>query len=321
MPKCVIAQPIHQIATDKLQQAGIDVCLSPGRDEDALLEVIHDADAVIIRDGLSANVMAKAPHLKVIANHGTGFDKIDVDYAKQHRILVTYTPETNVRAVAEHAFMLMLATAHQAIAADQATRTGNWRCKYDLPMQSLYGKTLGIVGWGHTGKLLTQMVSALAMPVLVWSPNASKENIEAYGAKTADSFEQLLRHADVVSLHRPLRPDTKHTMNAETLQQMKSSAILVNTARGGLIDEAALVAALQSKQIFGAGLDVFEQEPLTQSAAITQLDNVVLSPHVAGSSIEALYATANQCAEQVISVLSGQQPIDIIPPMKNKVVQ
>lgn len=321
MFKCVIAQPIHQIATEKLQQAGIDVCQSPDRDEASLQKVIHDADAVIIRDGLSAKVMASAPHLKVIANHGTGFDKIDVNYAKQQGILVTYTPETNVRAVAEHAFMLMLAAAHQAIAADQATRTGNWRYKYDLPMQSLHGKTLGIVGWGHTGKLLTKMVSALAMPVLVWSPSASREAIEAYGAKAADSFEMLLHHADVVSLHRPLRPDTKHTMNADTLGHMKPTAILVNTARGGLIDEVALVAALQRKQIFGAGLDVFEEEPLPQNAAIAQLNNVVLSPHVAGSSVEALYATASQCAEQVISVLSGQQPIDIIPPMKNTVVQ
>lgn len=316
MPKCVIAQPVHDIASDKLIRAGIEVCHSPGRDEASLQSVIHDADAVIIRDGISAETMSMAPHLKVIANHGTGYDKIDVAYAHAHNLMVTYTPDTNVLAVAEHAFMLMLATAHQAIAADQATRQGNWQHKYALPMQSLFGKTLGIVGWGHTGKLLSKMVSALQMPVMVWSPSATPESISAYGAESVSTLEALLRTSDVVSLHRPLRADTAHTINAQTLAYMKPQSILINTARGGLIDEAALIHALQHKQLFGAGLDVFEHEPL-QNSMLSQLDNVILSPHVAGSSIEALYATANQCAEQVISVLSGNVPEHVIPINKN----
>lgn len=314
LKKCIIAQPIHPIGAQLMREAGIEVIQSPNSSLDALRDLVHDADAVIIRDKFPADVIDIAPKLKVIANHGTGFDKIDVDHAAQVGIPVTYTPETNVRAVAEHAFMLMLATARQAATADKAARAGDWLIKYKLPMQSLFGKTLGIIGWGHTGRLLCDMVKGLNMSVIVWSPSASPEKIEAHGARVMSSLHELLAAADVVSLHRPLRADTKHTINAEALSQMKPSAILINTARGGLIDEKALVTALREKRIFGAGLDVFEHEPLLASADITTLDNVVITPHLAGSTEEAAMATATQCAEQIIAVLNETEPVNLVRP-------
>jgi D-3-phosphoglycerate dehydrogenase len=300
MPICVIAQPIHPIGARILRDAGVEVLQSSGPGLDALREVIVQADAVIVRDSLPAALMDAAPRLCVIANHGTGTDKIDVAHADSKGIPVVFTPEANIHSVAEHALMLMLATARQAAQADAATRKGHWRFKYEQPMFSLRGKTLGIVGWGRTGRLLCDMAAqALDMRVIVWSPSLPPEG---------------LAHSDVVSLHRPLRADTRHTLDAAALGQMKPGAIVINTSRGGLIDESALAEALRGGRLFGAGLDVFETEPLPAGSPVAGLPNVVLTPHVAGSAQEALEATARQCAEQILSVLAGRQPPHLVHP-------
>ncbi len=313
MSCCVIAQPIHSVGVEQLKAAGVNVIFPKRSGLDALAEVIGKADAVIVRDHFPATLIDSAPNLKVIANHGTGTDKVDVAYAHSSGIPVCYTPDANVRAVAEHALMLMLSTARRAACADTATRTGNWNFKYDVEMVSLYDKVLGIIGWGRTGRILAQMAKqALGMRILVWSPSAKDEDFSEQGIQRSDNLEALLREADVVSLHRPLRSDTKHTLNAAALACMKSDAIVVNTSRGGLIDEQALVAALANGQLFGAGLDVYEQEPLPESSPLCALSNVLLTPHVAGSSREALIATASQCARQVIDVLNGNQPTNMV---------
>jgi D-3-phosphoglycerate dehydrogenase len=313
MRNCVIAQPIHAVGIELLKTAGVNVVYPPTQDMAGLAEVISTADAVIVRDSFPAWLIDSAPELKVIANHGTGTDKVDVAHAHAAGIPVVYTPDANVRAVAEHALMLMLATARRAVPAHAATCAGNWRFKYDAEMLSLYDKTLGIVGWGRTGRLLAQMAKlALGMQVLVWSPHASADELTACGVQPMDSLEALLRAVDVVSLHRPLRPDTAHTLNAAALACMKPDAIVINTSRGGLIDETALVAALSSGRLFGAGLDVFDLEPLSTESPLCGLPNVLLTPHVAGSSREALIATATQCAQQVIDVLNGCQPTNLV---------
>ncbi|MEC5342567.1 hydroxyacid dehydrogenase [Brenneria populi] len=313
MSNCVIAQPIHPIGCELLKAAGINVVYPPEPGLAALAGVIGTADAVIVRDRFPAQLIDAAPNLKLIANHGTGTDKIDVAHAHAAGIPVAYTPDANVRAVAEHALMLMLATARRAAAADAATRAGNWRFKYDAEMLSLYDKTLGIVGWGRTGRLLARMAAqALGMRVLAWSPRAGADEFAALGVQRMASLEALLRESDVVSLHRPLRADTAHTLDAAALACMKADAIVVNTSRGGLIDEAALVAALGNGRLFGAGLDVFECEPLPPESPLCELPNVLLTPHVAGSSREALIATASQCARQVIDALHGRQPDNLV---------
>jgi D-3-phosphoglycerate dehydrogenase len=315
MTVCVIAQPIHPIGAQLLSQAGIKVLQAPSADLSSLRSVIGPADAVIVRDQLPADVIDLAPHLAVIANHGTGYDKVDVVHATAVGIPVVYTPLANVRSVAEHALMLMLSTARQAVAADTATRRGDWGFKYTQPMCSLYGKTLGLVGWGYTARLLCAMAKqALNMRIVVWSPSADVSDMQHFGVEPMPTLKDLLHVADVVSLHRPLRADTKHTIDADALNAMQSHAILINTARGGLVDEPALVAALNQGKIFGAGLDVFETEPLPMDAPIAQCRNVVLTPHVAGSTQEALHETAKQCAEQIIAVLSGQKPANLIRP-------
>lgn len=313
MRTCVIAQPIHPVGIEMLEAAGILAVQPAAPGLDALAGAVATADAVIVRDQFPARLIDAAPQLRVIANHGTGTDKIDVAHAHDCGVLVTYTPDANVRAVAEHALMLMLATARRAAAADAATRSGNWRFKYDVEMLSVYDKTLGIIGWGRTGRLLAGMASAaLGMRVRVWSPHAAAGEIESLGAQRAESFEALLAASDVISLHRPLRPDSRHTLDAAAFAAMKPDAIVINTSRGGLIDEAALIAALREGRLFGAGLDVFEAEPLAPASPLCDLPNVLLTPHVAGSSQEALRATASQCAQQVIDVLCGQCPASLV---------
>ncbi|WP_233236889.1 hydroxyacid dehydrogenase [Bordetella sp. LUAb4] len=309
MLTCVIAQPVHPSGPQRMRAAGMEVIEPPGTSLDALRQVIARADAVLVRDSLPAELIDMAPRLCVIANHGTGTDKIAVAHASDIGIPVVYTPSANVQAVAEHALMLMLATARQAVQADIATRQGHWRFKYEQPMVSLCGKTLGIIGLGRTGRILCGMVTqALGMRVVVWSPSLPADEALPPGAQRAASLDELLATADVVSLHRPLRPDTRHTLDATALRRMKRGAIVINTSRGGLIDEAALADALRDGHLFGAGLDVFETEPLPAGAVVAGLPNVTLTPHVAGSAQEALQATASQCAEQIIDVLSGRRP-------------
>ncbi|KAF1020674.1 MAG: Hydroxypyruvate reductase [Paracidovorax wautersii] len=316
-PVCVIAQPIHPVGAELLRQAGVEVRQAASPALDSLASALADADAVIVRDRLPASLMDRAPRLAVIANHGTGTDKIDVAHAHRLGIPVAYTPEANVRAVAEHALTLMLAAAHQAVAADTATRAGRWRFKYEQPMFSLYGKTLGIAGFGRTGRLVGEMAArGLGMQVLVWSPSADPAQIRGAGARPVGTLAELLAAADVLSLHRPYRCDTHHMLDAAALRCMKPGAIVVNTSRGGLIDEAALVQALRSGALFGAGLDVFEHEPLPAGSALAGLPNVVLTPHVAGSSQEALHATATQCARQVMAALRGQRPDHLVDPSR-----
>ncbi len=315
MPVCLITQPIHPIGAERMRVAGIEVRHSTATNEAERIAEVRDVDAVIVREGISVAAIDAAPRLAVISNHGTGTDKIAVAHAHARGIPVVSTPAANVRAVAEHTMMLMLAVARGTVQADAAARRSDWQHRYTVPMHSLYGKTLGIVGFGRTGQIVAQMARAgFGMQVVVWSPRVDEAEVAAHGAARVDTLQALLAVSDVVSLHRPLRPDTQHTIDAAALAAIKPGAILVNTSRGGLVDEPALVDALRSGRLFGAGLDVFEREPLPISSPLATLANVVLSPHQAGSTQEALADTASQCAAQIIDVFAGRQPGHMLDP-------
>ncbi|KLU25071.1 hypothetical protein EOS_16680 [Caballeronia mineralivorans PML1(12)] len=317
MTLCLVTQQVHRAGIERLAAAGIEVRFATSAAMDTVAREIRDADAVITRDaGLDAHALDCATRLLVVANHGSGTNKIDVQRAHRLGIPVVFTPNTNARSVAEHTLMLMLAVSRRAITADAAVRQGNWGFRFEVPMCSLYGKTLGIVGFGAIGRMVAAMaVHGLGMSVLVWSPHAGPvcANVKE-GVRMVATLDELLQAADVVSLHRPARPDTRHTLDRAALERMKPGAIVVNTSRGMLIDEAALADALRSRHLFGAGLDVFETEPLDRLSPFNTLDNVVLAPHVAGSTEEALRDTALLCAEQIIDVLSGRQPPHLVEP-------
>jgi D-3-phosphoglycerate dehydrogenase len=314
MPKCLVLQPIHPAGVEVLKAAGITVAHASSATMDVVAAEIGDADAIITRDaGINAAALDAARNLKVIANHGIGTNKIDLAHAKALNIPTVFTPTANARSVAEHTLMLMLSVAKRTVAADQATRNNDWRFKYSGGMVEVSGKTLGIVGYGTIGRLTAAMAAAgFGMDVLVWSPSTPKDVLEASGFRVAGSLEEVLASSDVISLHRPSRPDTLHMINAQTLKLMKPTAILVNTARGSLIDEQALFEALRDGQILGAGLDVFDPEPMSPDNPLLGLGNVVLAPHVAGSTEDALRNAASQCAEQIIDVLAGRRPPHIV---------
>lgn len=314
MPECLIIQPIHQAGIDALEAAGITARRASAQDMETVSREIGNADAVITRDaGLNAAAMDAAPKLKLISNHGIGTNKIDVRHASALDIPISFTPTANALSVAEHALMLMLACAKRTVEADAAARKGDFRFKFSGGMIELSGKVLGIAGLGTIGRHLARIAKAgFGMRVLVWSPSADAAAIADIGERVG-SLDELLAQSDVVSLHRPARPDTMHMMNATTLAAMKPGAILINTARGALIDEAALATALKAGQLRAAGLDVFDPEPIDPATSpLVGLPNLVLAPHVAGSTEDALKATALACAEHVIAALGGTQPSHLV---------
>ena len=311
---CVIAEPIHPAGLDYLHERGIDARLAPDSVLERVPGLLREADAIVVRSALPAAAIDAAPRLKIIANHGTGTDAVDVAHATRKGIPVSYTPDTNIASVAEHALMLMLAVARQATRADAATRTADRRFRYEEPLLSLRGRTLGIAGFGRTGRLVAQLGAGIGMKVAVWSPRSPAGDIERAGYARAQALHELLAQADVVSLHRPLRADTTHMLDRTAFAVMKPTAIVVNTSRGGLVDEAALADAIRSGRLHGAGLDVLADEPMSATSPLAHLDRVILTPHVAGSTEDALRQTALQCAADVVDALAGRKPRDLANP-------
>jgi D-3-phosphoglycerate dehydrogenase len=310
MKTCLVVQPIHPDGIARLEAAGITTCYASSSDMKVVVAEISGADAVITRDaGLSASAIAAAPRLQVIANHGIGTNKIDVAAATKSGIPIVFTPHANARSVAEHTITLMLAVARRIVEADRATKAGDWNFRYSGGMQEMSGKTLGLIGFGTIAREVCEIArDGFGMNVRVWSPHAPEQSINDAQATRAGSLQKLLGLADVISMHRPLREDTHHTLDAAGIELLKPNAIVINTARGGLIDEAALADCLRNGRIAGAGLDVFANEPMTPEQALAKCDRTVLGPHVAGSTDDALRKTALQCAEQIIQVLAGKHP-------------
>ncbi len=314
MPVCLVVQPIHPSGAKKLEAAGIEVRKATSADMAAVAREIVGCAAVITRNaGLDTAAIDAATSLHVIANHGIGTNKIDVAHATKLSIPIVFTPFANARSVAEHAVMLMLAVGKRLLPSDAAVRGGDWDYRYKSGLQELHGKTLGISGFGTIGRMTADIASkGFGMKVIVHSPSADAATIAAHGATACATLEELLGLADVVSLHRPSRPDTRHMIDAAALAAMKRSAILINTARSDLIDTLALAEALKAGRIAGAGIDVFDQEPVPAGHPLLALTNAVLTPHTAGSTDEALQQTADQCAEQIIEVLAGRRPAHLV---------
>jgi D-3-phosphoglycerate dehydrogenase len=316
MPACLIVQPIHPSGIARLAAAGIEARIASSEDMTVVAREITDCDAVVTRNaGLDRTAIDAARKLKVIANHGIGTNKIDVRQATALGIPVVFTPYANARSVAEHAVMLALAVGRRLVECDKAVRRGDWGYRYQSGFQELHGKAMGISGFGTIGRLTAEIAArGLAMRVIVHSPSATSHDIVSAGAARVQTLDELLAASDVLSLHRPSRPDTRHMINAATLSRMKSNAILINTARADLIDTPALIHALRERHIAGAALDVFDDEPVPAGAPLSGLDNLILTPHVAGGTDEALKETAEQCADQIIAVLAGRRPPHLVVP-------
>ncbi len=250
---------------------------------------------------------AAAAGLKVIARGGVGYDAVDVAAATEFGIPVTITPGTNHDAVAEHTFLLILALAKNLVPQHTLIKQGQWPRRANLPLR---GRTLGVVGCGRIGKAVILRGLAFGMKVVAHDPYADRDFLEKHNVPMV-SFEEVLRQGDYVTLHMPMLPGTRQIINAKTLALMKPTAFLINTARGGVVNEADLYAALKDRRIAGAGLDVFEEEPPTGSPLLT-LDNVVLTAHTAGVDQQSRDDMARLAAKTIIRLLAGDWPAECV---------
>jgi glyoxylate reductase len=255
-------------------------------------------------------VLAAAPTVKVVANVAVGYNNIDVDAARRRGVVVTNTPDVLTETTADFAWALLMATARRVVEADRFVRSGQWdRWLWDLLWGAdVYGKTLGVVGFGRIGRAVARRALGFNMRVLYQDAVPADAAVERDLRAARVELETLLRESDFVSLHTPFLPETRHLMNARTLRLMKRSAILVNAARGPVVDEAALVRALQEGWIAGAGLDVFEEEPKVHPGLVP-LTNVVLAPHIASASLDTRVAMATLAVRNCLAVLDGKAPL------------
>jgi len=266
--------------------AGVVVDYNPTITKEELLAVAGEYDAFIVRSRTKIDraVLDKATRLKLVARPGTGLDNIDVEYAKSKGITVVNSPESLVEAVAEHVVLLMLALSRKLVVADVGTRAGKWE-KNALMGKELKGRVLGIVGLGRIGRRIAEVSKTLGMSVLFYDViSIPPEVVAPLGAKVV-GLDELFQSSDYITLHVPMTSETAHMINTQRLNQMKKTAFLINTSRGGVIDEEALAAALQKGTIAGAALDVFEKEP--PSGPILTAPNTILTPHIGGQTEEA----------------------------------
>jgi D-3-phosphoglycerate dehydrogenase len=266
-----------------------------------MIELISEVDAIIVGvDPLDQDVLSHARQLKVIAKYGVGTDNIDVDYATSRGIPITVTQGANVDAVADYTLALMLAVARRIVPIDRACRIGDWG---KITTLDVSGKTLGIVGLGNIGKAVAKRAAGFDMRVLAFDVYRDEAYAARHGIEYVP-FDELLRQSDFISLHAPLNDKNRYLISYEQFEWMKRTAIVVNTARGGLIDEQALLWALREERIWGAGIDVFEREP-PETPELLQLDNLVIGSHCAASTVQAIENMGVLAAGSVIQVLSG----------------
>lgn len=271
---------------------------------DELIWLLDGVDGYIAGvDDVSARVIEKAPStLKVISRYGVGYDRVDIKACGQRGIVVTNTPGTNSESVADLAFGLMLSVARRIPYADAQTKKGAWPRVMGV---ELYGKTLGIVGLGAIGRGVARRAKGFSMKVLAYDPLIDEGFCLQYGVEIA-TLEEVLSNSDFISLHLPLTDQTGHIINSRTISMMKDGAILINTARGGLVDQEAVYHALKSGKLGGFGVDAFEVEP-PGNLPLFELDNVVATPHMGSGTVDAIRAMANQAVKNLIDVLTGKE--------------
>jgi len=302
MPKVLISDKMSPRAREVFEARGIDVDVKPGLTKEELCEVIGDYDGLAIRSAtkVTPNVLKAAKNLKVIGRAGIGVDNVDIPEATNHGVCVMNTPFGNSITTAEHAIAMMLAVARQIPQANESTHQGKWEKSRFMGVE-LTGKTLGVIGCGNIGAIVCERAIGLKMKVVGFDPYLSPERAAQLGI-TKVELDDLFERADFITLHTPLTDNTRGIIGADAFAKMRDGVRIVNCARGGLIDEAALKTALESGKVAGVGLDVFAEEPATENA-LFGMDNVVCTPHLGASTSEAQINVAVQVAEQMADFL------------------
>jgi D-3-phosphoglycerate dehydrogenase len=311
----VVAEPIHPAGLDRLRQACHVVELPPGSDEHTLLTHAGAADALISRGYIQvtrAFLEAAAPRLKVVAVHGVGTDHVDLAAATAQGVLVFNTPAALTESVADLTVALLLALLRRVVAADQAVRAGEWDRKYtDLVGVELAGKTVGIVGLGRIGAAVAHRLRGFGVTLQYHDALRRRDVEAALGIRRVD-LDTLCATSDIITLHVPFTPQTRHLISQRVFSLMKAGVYLLNLARGQIIEEAALIAALRSGKVAGAAVDVFNEEPPRRDHPLLAFKNVVVTPHLGATTQEALQKMALQAAEGVLTVFRGETPPNIV---------
>lgn len=303
-PVVLIADKLAPSTVEALGD-GVEVKWVDGPDRPALLAAVPEADALLVRSAttVDAEVLAAAKNLKIVARAGVGLDNVDVPAATERGVLVVNAPTSNIHTAAEHAVALMLATARQIPAADATLREHTWK-RSKFTGVELLGKTVGVVGMGRIGQLVAQRLAAFETKIVAHDPYVSPARAAQLGIELL-TLDELLERADMITVHLPKTPETKGLIGQEALARTKKGVIIVNAARGGLIDEQALADAIVSGHVFGAGLDVFETEPCTDSPLFA-LPQVVVTPHLGASTSEAQDRAGTDVAKSVQLCLAGE---------------
>lgn len=308
MLRVLVSGRIHESGLDLLR-ARPDIVIEPLPDErpETLIDRIPEADALILRTGiLPREALVNARRLKVVSRHGVGYDNVPVDTLTAMGVPVAVTGGVHAHSVAEQTLFLMLALAKAGLRYDAAVRAGDWSFRSGREAVELAGRTLLILGFGRIGRGVAVLAGAFGMRVLAYDPAVPSAAMVEAGVEPRADWRQALGEADILSLHLPRLPETENLIGAKELAAMKPGAFLINTARGGLVDENALADALAAGQIGGAGLDTFESEPPARQNRLLASDRVVLSPHIAGITAESAVRLALATAGNVLAAFDGR---------------
>ena len=292
-----------------IEGAGFELYDYQLKKPEELIPVIKDADAVITQySSITSAVIERMEHCKLIIKYGIGVNNIDCGAAAAKGIYVCNVPDYGVSEVSDHACAMMLSLARKLPVLAGALKSGDWGYTSVIPLKRLSECTLGLIGFGRIPQMVAKKMQAFGLQVHAYDPYARPETA---GQMSVDliSLEHLLKTSDYISVHCPLTKDTFHLIGKDEIDKMKASAFLINTARGGIIDEQALIDALKEKKIAGAGVDVFEEEPVRPDHPLLQMDNVIATPHSAWYSETAIHALQQKAAEEVVNVLKGNEPI------------
>jgi D-3-phosphoglycerate dehydrogenase len=304
--KILIADRISPIGVDLFKaEDGFEVIEAYGSSPEQILEIVSDVDAIAVRSDtkVNAEVIAAAPNLKVVGRAGVGVDNIDIEAATDRGVIVMNTPTGNTIATAELTFTHMLAGTRPIVQASARMREGGWDRK-KFSGSELNGKTLGVLGLGRIGAEVSKRAMAFQMKVLAYDPYLTESRAKSLGIQQA-SLDEVIENADYITVHMPLTADTKHMLNADAFARMKDGVRIFNCARGGIIDESALVDALESGKVAAAGLDVYEDEPPVEDHPMRGIQNLVLTPHLGASTAEAQENVGIDVAKQMIEALNG----------------
>ena len=296
-------------AKKALEDANAEVIQAPSSSEEDIIKSAEYADAILVTYAkLNENILRSLKNCKAIGRFGIGVDNIDLKVAGELGISVNYVPDYCLDEVSDQAMAMIISMARKIPQSNKLVQSGRWEMPAVVPMYRLRGKTVGLIGFGNIPRLMTPKAQAFGFNVIAADPYAPKELFEKFNVESV-TMDELYERSDFISVHAPLLPETKGLVNKEAFKKMKKTAIIVNTARGPLIDEKDLIEALDNKEIGGAGLDVVETEPLPEDSALIGRDNVILAPHTAFYSVEALEELQTKAASDVARVLNGEEPI------------